>query len=290
MKGHKNTRFIILLLLAVFFSSTLTQNIYAQETKKNKIRLKAEYVKVMDDMSYLNISASAKINKQNTSVSDIDIFVFSETDEEEMELGTLTTDMQGKGVLFIKNLNNVKADSTNTYNFNIVFKGNDDFKKASKSISVKDATLKVNIVKKDSINNIIATLFDAAKDSLLANQILDVQVQRIFKPLKIGKEFNTTDKNGTVIVPIEKGIPGVDGNITIEVVLKDHDDYGTVKALAKATTETVIVDESMFDDRTLWSPRNKTPLFILFFTNMLIFSIWGIIIYLIIKLFKINKS
>ncbi len=290
MKGLMNIRFIFLVLLGLFLSSTLLQNVYAQGTKKNRVRLKAEYVKIMDDASYLEIKASSKVNKKNVDVSHIELSVSSETEDDEINLGTVSTNMHGKTRFVIKNLNDIQSDSTNTYNFNISFKGNDVFKKASKSISIKDATIKAGIITKDSINYISATLSDTVKDSLLADELVDVQIQRLFRPLKIGKEFNSTDNTGTVIVPIEEGIPGVDGNLTLEVVLKDHDEYGTVKVLVNAPLGTPIVDESTFDERTLWSPRNKTPIFILIFTNILIFSIGGIILYLIINLFKINKS
>ncbi len=290
MKGLMNIRFIFLVVLGLFLSSTLLQNVYAQGTKKNRVRLKAEYVKIMDDASYLEIKASSKVNKKNVDVSHIELSVSSETEDDEINLGTVSTNMHGKTRFVIKNLNDIQSDSTNTYNFNISFKGNDVFKKASKSISIKDATIKAAIITKDSINYISATLSDTVKDSLLTDELVDVQIQRLFRPLKIGKEFNSTDNTGTVIVPIEEGIPGVDGNLTLEVVLKDHDEYGTVKVLVNAPLGTPIVDESTFDERTLWSPRNKTPIFILIFTNILIFSIGGIILYLIINLFKINKS
>ncbi|MGB5204645.1 MAG: hypothetical protein WBN63_10690, partial [Eudoraea sp.] len=111
-----------------------------------------------------------------------------------------------------------------------------------------------------------------------------------FSPLKIGEEFNFRDENGTIFVPIEDGIPGLDGNLNIEVVLQDSDDYGTVKAIINAPIGKPIVEESTFDQRTLWSPRSKTPIFILFFTGGLIFGTWGIIIYLITNLFKISKN
>ncbi len=75
---------------------------------------------------------------------------------------------------------------------------------------------------------------------------------------------------------LEEGIPGVDGNLTFEVVLKESDDYGTVKAMVNAPIGIPIVDESTFDERTMWSPRNKTPLFLLIFPNLLIFGMWGI--------------
>ncbi|VAW18293.1 hypothetical protein MNBD_BACTEROID04-89, partial [hydrothermal vent metagenome] len=95
---------------------------------------------------------------------------------------------------------------------------------------------------------------------------------------------------GAILVPVEEGIPGIDGNLTFEVVLNDSDDFGTVKAIVEAPIGVPIVDESTFDQRTMWSPRNKTPLFLLILPNLLIFSIWGLIIYLITNLFKITKS
>ena len=158
-----------------------------------------------------------------------------------------------------------------------------------KSIDFKDVDIKAKLITKDSINYITATLVDVITGSPLENESLGVQVQRLFQPLQI-EEFNITDENGTIIVPIENGIPGIDGNLNIEVLLSESDDYGTVKAVIIAPIGTLIVDESTFDDRTMWSPRNKTPLFLLIFPNLLIFGMWGYIIYLIANLFKIAKS
>jgi hypothetical protein len=146
------------------------------------------------------------------------------------------------------------------------------------------------LIIKDSINYISGTLKDAATDSILSDRFLNVQLQRLFRPLRIGEEFNSTDENGTIIVPIEEGMPGVDGILTFEVVLQDSDDYGTVKAMIKAPIGTPIMDESTFDERTMWSPRNKTPLFLLIFPNLLILGIWGIIVYLILNLVKLKNS
>jgi CDP-glucose 4,6-dehydratase len=145
--------------------------------------------------------------------------------------------MHGKSKFILKSLSKIEADSTNTYNFVISFKGNESFKKASKSISFKDANIEAKLVTKDSINYITATLIDKEKNSPISDVILTIQIQRLFKPLKIGDEFNNTDENGTISVIIEEGIPGVDGNLAIEVVLKDSDDYGTVKAIVNVTSD-----------------------------------------------------
>jgi len=290
MKSQIKFRLISLLLIGIFLSATGFNDLYAQDTKKNKVRLKADYVKIMDGKSYVNITATSKIDKKNVEVSNIEIGIFNEIDDEKIKIGNTTTNMHGKSKFVIKDLKALKPDSTNTYNLVISFNGNDGFKKSKKTLSFKDAVIKAKLINKDSINYITATLIDKSTDSIIAGESLDVQVQRLFRPLRIGKEFNNTDENGTILVPVEKGIPGVDGNLIFEVVLNDHDDFGTVKALVNASIGTPIVDESTFDQRKMWSPRNKTPLFLLIFPNILIFGMWGLIVYLFINLFKIAKS
>ena len=286
MKNQINIRLFFLVLLSVF---CITSS-FAQKKKKDKVRLKAQYVKIMDGEIYFDISAGARVNKQNIDVANIDLTIYNEINDEKLKLGKTTTNMHGKSKFILKNLNKIETDSSNTYTIVISFKGNDSFKKASKSISFKDANIDAKLVTKDSVNFITATLFDKKTNSPISDVILTTQIQRLFRPLKFGDEFNSTDENGTISVIVEEGIPGVNGNLAIEVVLNDSDDYGTVKAIVNAPIGTPIVDESTFDQRTMWSPRNKTPLFLLIFPNLLIFGIWGIIIYLFINLFKISKS
>ena len=288
MKSRGIVHIIFLLLLGTFL---VPGNIlHAQDVKKNRIRIKADYVKVMDGEIYLNIKTTSRIDKQNIDVPNLELAIYNEVDDEEILLGNTKTDMKGEAKFVIDNLNTVKSDSTDTYNLAVSFEGNDDFKRASRSVSFKNAAIKAELVRKDSVNYIKATLTDINADSLLAEQSLLIQVQRLFSPLKIGEEFNFTDDNGTIFVPVEDGIPGLNGNLNIEVVLDDSDDYGTVKAIIEAPIGTPIVEESTFDERTLWAPRGKTPIFILLFTGALIFGTWGVIIYLITNLFKITKN
>ena len=290
MKNRFEVYFVFLAFLGVFLLTMCSQNLLAQDGEKNRIRISANYFKIMDGEAYFDIKASARIEKKNIEVPNVKLTVFNEFNDEEIELGTVTTNMKGEGKFVLPKLNEITPDSTHTYNFVVSFDGNESFKRASKSVSIKDAGIKAELVVKDSTNYISATLIDVGKDSLLIGESMNVQVQRLFMPHKIGEEFNYTDKNGTILVPVDTDIPGIDGNLTIEVVLNDHDTYGTVKDLVVAPIGTPIVDESTFDLRKMWSPRNKTPLFLLIFPNILIFGIWGLIIYLITNLFKIAKS
>lgn len=286
MRNRLKYRYILLAFLSAFTLMSF-QNSYAQKVKKSKVRLKAQYVKVMDNARYIDISATSRVKKKNIKVSNVFLSVFNNFGDEKILLGKITTNKKGTARFILKDL---KADEEGVYHISITFKGNKAFKKAKKKISFKDASITVKIITKDSVNYISATLKDSKLNTPLVDVSLNVQVERLFRPLQIGEEFNNTDENGAILVAIQEGIPGVEGMLTLEVVLEDSDDYGTVKAIVKAPIGKVIVDESTYDERTMWSPRNKTPIFMLIFPNLLIIGIWGLIFYLIRNLFKISKS
>ena len=285
-----NSRLLLFVIISAFIFNIGSPGLYAQKAKKNKARLNVQYVKIMDGEIYFDIKASARIKKKNVKISNIDLSISNELEEESIKLGETSTNMDGEARFVLKSLNAIKPDSSNTYNITVSFKGNESFKKAKKNISFKDAIIEAKIITKDSINYISAILTDTETKSPIVDESLTVQVQRLFKPLRIGEEFNNTDEDGSIIVPIEEGIPGVNGNLTLEVVLNESDDFGTVKAMVTGSIGVPIVDESTFDQRTMWSPRNKTPIFLLIFPNLLIIGIWGFIVYLILNLFKLSKS
>lgn len=290
MKNLNPRYLVLLMLLSVFIIPVLSQKLEAQDKKKIKLRIKADYTKIIDQSNFIDLTTTAKINKKNTGVENINLTIISAANEEELELGQVTTNHDGKIRFLINDLNKLLKDTLGFYNLSIKFKGNDLFTKASKRLSFKDANIETKSFTKDSVNYVSATLRDVYLDTLLTETSLDVNVERLFKSLPIGEEFNYTDKNGAILVPIEEGIPGIDGNLVIEVILNDSDDYGTVKALVNTAFGKQVVIDNSFEKRTLWSPRNKTPIFILIFANLIILAMWSIIIYLITNLFKINKT
>jgi hypothetical protein len=157
-------------------------------------------------------------------------------------------------------------------------------------VEFREGAIEASIQQIDSLNVITATLKDVATDSLVADALIKVQVQRMFKPLRISEDLLMTDESGSIEVTIPGDIPGMDGNLGIEVVIEDNDSYGTVKKIVQAQVGTPIVVESTFDQRSLWATSGKSPIFILVFTGLLIFISWGLILYLIVNLFKIAKN
>ena len=293
MKNYKIKYFVSFFIIIAMNHMWGSNELYAQ-TKKNRARINADYVKVIDGESYLNIKASARVDRETVEISNAELTIFKviedEGEEKEIEIGKAKTNTSGKCKFVIKDFKGLVPDSEGFYHLLVSFGGNDSFKKASKDVSFKNAAIEANWVVKDSVNYVNAKLTDTQLDSTLAEIPLKVRVDRLFRPLNIGEEFYETDENGEIEVAIEEGIPGIDGNLKLEVVLNESDDYGTVIAQLTAPIGTVIVDQSTFDERTMWSPRGKTPIFLLALTYSFIFVVWGIFLYLFINLVRIIKS
>lgn len=289
MKINKIT-YLLSFILVISLNLTLGLNELNAQTKKNRARINADYVQSIGDEHYLNIKASARIDKKTVEVAHIELSIIQELNEEEIEIGKTKTDASGLSKFVLKDFSSLQADSLGYYNLVVSFAGNDSFRKASRDVSFRNADIEAKWIVKDSINYIQAKLIDTKLDSTLAEMPLSVRVERLFRPLKIGEDSYDTDENGEIEVAVEEGIPGIDGNLNIEVVLNESDEYGTVIAHVKAPIGTVIVDESTFDQRTMWSPRGKTPIFLLALTYSFIIIVWGIFLYLFINLVRIIKS
>jgi hypothetical protein len=290
MKNPIIFRLGFLVLIYLFLFNSNHYEVWAQDVKKNKLRISADYVKIMDGESYINIKASSRINKKNVKAANIELIISNEMRDEVMEMGRVITNMDGASKYEITSLEAIRPDSLGVFTILISFNGSDLYKKTSKSIKFKDALIYAEIATQDSVNYMSARLLDAITGKPIQEQSLTVQVKRLFMPLIIGEEFNYTDDEGSIRVPVENNIPGIDGDLTFEVVLYDSDDYGTVKTFVNAPIGIPIIHESTFDDRTMWSPRGKTPFFLLIFPNLITIGMWGFIAYFILNLFKIAKS
>ena len=134
-------------------------------------------------------------------------------------MGKTKTNASGTSKFVIRDFSALQPDSTGVYNLIVVFDGNETFKKASREVTFRDATIVAEWVQKDSLNFISAKITDSALDSALAEVNLRVQVERLFRPLRLGEDFYSTDDDGEIEVQIEDGIPGIDGKLNLEVTI-----------------------------------------------------------------------
>lgn len=284
-QGRKTSRYLILGVCLCCIGLVSGQD------EKNRVRVSLGYTKVMPATSTLTITAKYRAEEGIVATPGLEFEVFRVLEADSLvPEGRARTNSEGVAVYKLTKLNIIQPDSSGTYTYRVASVEHPDFSEAEKEISFREALLDIDVSTADSIPQLTATLTDAYSGEALVELPLRVQVQRLFRPLRLGEEFYMTDGNGSITVPVEPGIPGLDGRITLEVLLAESDDYGSVKALLETPVGEPIKNLSTFNQRTMWSPPSKTPLFLLIVPNLLILGIWGAIIYLIMNLFKIYKS
>jgi hypothetical protein len=200
------------------------------------------------------------------------------------------TDMEGKVLFRLDGIENHYRDSLGVYTYRVTSLEHEKFAGVERDISFKRARLDVQLVEKGEVPNLKVGLTDLHTGDPVSGQPISVRVSRLFRPLSVGGDFNMTDESGSVVVPIDSDIPGLNGKLELFAVLSDHDEYGTVRSGLEASIGIPIEDRSTFDQRTMWAPASKTPMFLLTVPNLIIIGVWGTIIFLIVNLFKISKS
>jgi len=277
-------RAFIYTILLGFCTLMLSPQIQAKE----KARLSVDYHKIMGENGFLMINVKYKVEKKYQPAIDLKLNIYEEINEDSIaHRGQVITDYEGNAQFIIES-RNVVSDELVIYKYLVRIESDDIFKDAEKSEKFSEVNLIAEAIEKDSVNYISAELTDA-NGNPIEGEKLKVLVQRLFAPLTIGESSYKTDEDGAILVAVENPLPGIDGILTFEVVLESRK-YGDVKVIFDAPIGEVITDQSTFDQRTMWSPPNKTPLFLWIFPNIVILGIWIVIVTLIVNLFKIFKS
>lgn len=260
------------------------------QDNKLKARVSAQYTKVMNEESFISLSAKYKTENGFEPAAGLEFKIYKQVKDDSLAyIDKIKTDAEGKA-RFILNTNDVKVKMPLTvFTYVAKIENSDKFEDSESSVSFSDAILSAEVQTIDSVNQIKATLTDASGRPLVG-QPLKVGLKRLYGSLQIGEESYQTDESGSVLVPLGDPMPGIGGNLTFEIVLNESDTYGTLKAIVSTAIGTPIHDESTFDQRTMWSPPTKTPLYLLVFPSLIMLVVWGPLLILIFNLYRISKS
>lgn len=272
------------------FALILTVTAAFGQTEKIRARVSVQYTRIMGIESFISISAKYKGEDGYEPATGVEFHIYHRLSEDSLvRLGSATTNENGKAKFILTEERDAGPSKEDDFTFVIKIEANQTFSDAENELTVSGANLSASMETVDSVNQISATLTDASGQPL-QGQSLRLQLQRMYAPLLIGEESYETDENGTITVPLEATMPGLDGILTFEVVLNESDDYGTVKALISAPIGIPVSDQSTFDKRTMWSPPSKTPGYLLLFPNLIILGVWIPILVLIFNLYRISKA
>jgi len=284
----KTNRFklVCTFLLSVLFVGLSTQNASA---KKAKLRMTIEYINDLDQGASIVIHTKAKGEEGVASVPNVALKYYVFNEDTTIHLGDISTDEDGVAKIPVV-LEKLKLDTSGLVQFKFEASGNEVYKSARKTYEVRDCLFSFDLEKsEEGLAFNIELLDKETKDPVSGNAVF-LGVSRLFKPLPIGEGTYYTDKNGAVFVTYEDSIPSIDGSLEYIAKLDESEMYGTVIKRIIRPYGIMAEREDLFDERTMWSPPNKTPYVLLIVPNLIILFVWGIIGIQIRNLIKIKKS
>lgn len=152
----------------------------------------------------------------------------------------------------------------------------------------KTAEMKLSFKAGDSLKTCTALVVSQGKP--VANVVVKFFAKRMFSLLPLGGEV-TTGEDGIASIDFPKDLPGDEQkNIMVIAKIEDDEVYGSVETQATVNWGVNIVREDHWKNRSLSASREKAPMLLIVVSNIIIAVIWGVILYIIIQVFRIRKS
>lgn len=283
-----STGLIVMLLYLVAF-----QGQAQDKTEKGTISINLAYHQLDNELPRINVSAKTKVEKKFQPVEGVEINLFFNGETSQGFMGRVKTNGHGAGSVTLPIRFKDQWDSLAIFTFIGTLTQNDRFADQSTELEISKAKIELTLNEADSVRTIRAKVLALQDTGWVAQPETEIKlvVRRLMSDLKATEEETfTTDENGEVSAEFGLNIPGdARGNIIIGAKIDDHDTYGSLVATKTAKWGVPLAPDNSFAKRTLWATRDKTPLWLLIFPNLIIISVWGIIFYLLYQIVRIIK-
>ena len=293
MKMHRLNKFIIIL---VFLFGSSVETIDAQDSiVVAPTTLSVKYFLPVNHVPYLEVSTKRKVGRKFEAVKNVPVIIYFNEALPGNLLGKVITDSVGKARIGLAPSFKNTWDSLNEFKFLAQSGSSAVQEMLSAEITIKKALLTVDTTSVDGVRRVIGELKEKSGNSWVAVKDVDMQlsIKRMLGNLSVGDEANyTSDSTGLSSAEFKKdSIPGNEkGDITLVAKVDDNDTYGTLVVEKTVNWGSAIrppVD--FFAQRTLWSTRFRTPIWLLYVAYSIVIGVWGTIIYLVFQLIKIKK-
>lgn len=254
------------------------------DTVRLSPRIELNYFQVNGELPYLTTRVRVKKDSRWEPVKWVIVNLFLNEETKLGMMGNATTNIKGEGSYILPAKFKPAWDSLDQYTFIARIKSDDKVRDTKKVITIKRSNLKVETNEQDSTRKILITIQERQRGKWenVSDLELKAFINRHFGKLIIGEDTYTTDENGAVSVSFEASIPGDDkGVIAVGATIEDNDDYGNLTTTQNVAWGLPLEEhDDFFAKRTLWSTRDKAPIWLLIFPNFVIFLVWGVIAYL----------
>jgi hypothetical protein len=266
--------------------------ILAQDSTKKDLIVSTGFYNVDNRAAWLAVHAKTKIDGRFQPVNGARFRLYLDKDSALYLIGLVSTNANGEVRTFLPPSLKQQWGGSPKHTFITISDPDPVFNASRTETPYTRARLQIDTA---AGRTITATIQELKNGLWVPAKAVDIKIviRRSGGDMTVGdKELYTTDSTGTVAADFKRdGLPGDNkGILTLVAKVEDNDLYGNLQT--GMTVPWGSVDSSVFTigHRTLWGTRFRTPLWLLFMAYSIFFSVWGVLIYLIIQVAKIRKA
>ena len=267
-----------------------------QDSTKPPLVLNVAYYLDNNKVMYLTANTKAKIAGKFRQVPGIPVSVYLDKETPEQLIGKVTTDDAGVGKLVFPISLKAVWDGSAQHQLIGTSLATKDFEPASSETAVTKSKITIDTVTDGETRSIgiSVSAYNGSAWVPAADVECKVGVVRSGGSLlPVGDEATyTTDSTGKITAELtKKNLPGDEkGNLVLIARVDENDIYGNLSVVKTVPWGVAVKPNTQFfEQRTLWSTRFRTPLWLLGMAISIMAGVWGTIIYLVFQLVKVKK-
>lgn len=294
-----NGSFVAICFLFISFMMN-SLSVSAQDensSEKKSISMNMSY-KVVNGIKTIKVSVDTKVDGKRQPVSNLIVNLYLneikkyDTTTTTGWMGNVLTNADGVGEFKFTELFNERTK--NIHEFHFIATSHEDlrYEDAEAETFIYDIFVKLNVTTEDSISTATATLIKLVdgKEVPIPDAEVKLFVARTFGVFPFGEEGAVTDSFGVITAEVPSDIIGTaDKKLTIIARYDDPENDGKFES-TQTIPWSVLPYENEAMTRSLWSTGHNAPIPLVIASLSIIALIWGIILYLVLMLFKIKKA
>lgn len=267
-----------------------------EEAPKAKALLGLRYYCQDNRIPSVSASLVRKANKKVEPIAGVSLsFYLNDSEDPSMLIGKIKTGIDGKAYSFFPPEMQKLWPQEPGFKIMVISDSIPEFGILENELEITKARIKIDSSTEEESRN-VTVFVEMLQDSLwvpAADVELKIGVSRLGGSLlKIGEEESyTTDSTGSVSGEfLLDSLPsGADANIQLMARIEDHELFGSIDASLMVPWGHPSVTKNDFGKRSLWATGDRVPLWLLSLALFIIASVWGTLLILIWRFFKMKK-
>lgn len=272
----------------------LPSKIFGQD-EKPEVMLNLRHFTENNSAQYLKVQAQLKADNKLQPLKDVAVQFYLDSVSTANLINNIKTDEKGAAQTVVPaSLKSLWASSSN-HKFIAVAKPNPKDEATTTELEIAKSKIEIDTLNADGTRSVMAKVFSYSNGEWLPAKDVEVKigVERLGGSLKIGDdETYTTDSLGQVTGEFKlDSLPATDakGNIVLLAKVEDNDQFGNLSIEKIVPWGKYYQHANTFGRRSLSAARFRAPLWLLFMAYSIVAGVWGVIIYLIIQVFRMKK-